>query len=91
MAETRYPHHHGAPVRRFPGRAGVYLRAYGEWVRPLRVWSYRGAWRVVCRACKPALIGSGDVLHDDGWPTREAAFAAAADHCKACPTDAEVS
>jgi hypothetical protein len=78
-------HNHGAPLRRFAGHTGVYLRAYGEWCRPLRVWLYRGAWRVVCRACHPAVINSGNLLYDGGWPTLKAAFAAAVEHCAACP------
>jgi hypothetical protein len=80
-----HDHKNGRPVRGIAGRPGVWVWFHDEWCRPLRIWVYRGAWRVVCRRCMAGL-SSDDERYDDGWPTWQAALDAAHAHCAACPT-----
>lgn len=70
-------------LRQIAGRRGWWVRVHGEWSRPLNVWRYRGAWRVICYPCMYPLA-SDDPTFDYGWPTMEAAFDAAHRHCATC-------
>lgn len=83
---TAAPHDHerGHPMRRFAGRPGVYVQRHGDWDRPLHVWLYRGAWRILCFPCMVS-IQSGDPMWDNGWPTQTEAFDVAYAHCAGCP------
>lgn len=76
-------HKRGHPLRAFVDRPGVWVQRHGDWNRPLHVWLYRGAWRVICWPCATPLR-SGDDLYDDGYRTQAAAFDAAVTHCAAC-------
>lgn len=82
MAHVHKPTH---PLRAFPGRRGVFVNRHGDWDRPLHVWLYRGAWRVICWPCSMPLR-SGLDLYDGGWPSQGEAFNAAVAHCGECPT-----
>lgn len=84
MTITTHDHSRGYPMRSFTGRPGVFVQRFGRWDRPLRVWRYRGAWRVICLPCMTP-IQSGDDLYGGGWPTQAAAFDAAITHCRCCP------
>lgn len=86
MATAVHEHKPGHQLRAFPGRPGVYVNRHGDWDRPLHVWLYRGAWRVICWPCMTPLQ-SGLGLYDGGWPTQQAAFAAAVAHCGGCSTE----
>jgi hypothetical protein len=79
------PHDHsrGYPMRAFPGKPGVFVQRHGDWDRPMHVWLYRDAWRILCWPCMTS-IRSGDELYDHGWPSQSAAFDAALAHCRAC-------
>lgn len=83
MTITVHGHERGYQVRAFVGRPGVWVQRHGEWCRPLHVWLYRGAWRVICWPCM-ASIDSGDSLYGGGWPAQVAALDAAAEHCRTC-------
>lgn len=83
MAATVHDHERGYRMRAFAGRTGMYVQRHGNWDRPLRVWLYRGAWRVICLPCMTS-VGSGDELYVNGWPTQQAAFTAALEHCGTC-------
>lgn len=80
-------HKDAHPMRRFAGRRGLWVLNHGDWDRPLHVWLYRGAYRVICRVCLTS-IQSGDRLYDGGWPDRSSAMDAAAAHCRDCPKGA---
>jgi hypothetical protein len=77
-------HKAGRPARVIVGRPGVWVWFHQEWCRPLHVWLYRGAWRVVCRRCMTGLASELE-LYGNGWPTIGDAFDAALAHCAACP------
>jgi hypothetical protein len=84
VAGHGHVHSLARPLRRFAGRRGVWVHHH-DWCRPLVVWRYRGAWRVVCWACWPTAIRSDDPTYGGGgWPTQQAAFAAALAHCAEC-------
>lgn len=90
MTAAVHTHKPAHPLRAFVGRPGVYVQCHGDWIRPLNVWLYRGAWRTICRPCMTP-VQSGDELYDGGWPTQAAAFDAAVAHCSGCPTTNEIN
>lgn len=83
ISTATHDHRRGYQLRAFPGKTGLWVQRYGEWVRPVTVWQYRGAWRAVCYACSIS-IRSGNALYDNGWPTQTAAMDAANRHCNEC-------
>lgn len=88
---TTHVHKDSHPLRRFVFRPGVFVQSHGTWERPIRVWLYRGAWRATCMPCLTG-ISSDDPEYGYGWPTQQAAFAAAMAHCGGCTnTKAEVA
>lgn len=80
--------HCGGEVRVLPGRTGVWighhLLSWLRPLRPLRVFWYLGAWRVVCRVCVTSVTDEGRAGH----LTQEAAYAVARTHCARCPATA---
>ncbi len=86
LSATVHEHKRGHQMRAFPGRRGVFVQRHGDWSRPLHVWLYRGAWRVICWPCMTPLQ-SGNRLYDGGWPTQRAAFGAALEHCGSCTAE----
>lgn len=78
-----HDHTRGYPMRAFVGRPGVWVQRHGDWDRPLNVWLYRDAWRVLCFPCMTP-IRSGSDLYDGGYRTQGEAFAAAVAHCREC-------
>lgn len=86
MARSSLLHDHsrGYRLRAFVGETGTWVQRHGEWQRPMHVWLYRGAWRIICWPCMTSLR-SDDALYDGGWRTLTAAFDVAWDHCRTCP------
>lgn len=80
---TAHDHNGGYPMRAFPGRPGVWVQRHGDWCRPLSVWLYRGAWRVLCFSCMVSIRSDND-LYGRGWPSLGEAFDAAVAHCGGC-------
>lgn len=66
----------------FIGIPGVWVLRFGRWRRPLRVWMYLGAWRVLCHACGDILRGPGDFEGYRGFESQQEAFAAVEEHCR---------
>ncbi len=87
---TRHNHDRGYPMRRFAGLPGVWVQRHRDWDRPLHVWLYRGAWRIICWPCMTSLR-SADDMYADGWPTQQAAMDAAHAHCARCHLDPYVT
>lgn len=83
MTAAVHEHRRGHQMRAFVGRPGVFIQRHGDWRRPLHVWLYRGAWRVICWPCMTPLQ-SGSEVYDDGWGTQHAALTAAHEHCRGC-------
>lgn len=78
-----HDHIRGYRLQAFVGETGAWVKRHGDWHRPIHVWLYRGAWRIICWPCMTALQ-SGDDLHDGGWRTQAAAMDAAYAHCWMC-------
>lgn len=88
LAESPYgaaPHDHsrGYRMRAFVGKPGLWIQRHGDWDRPMHVWLYRGAWRILCFPCMTS-IRSDDEVYDHGWPSQSVAFDAALAHCAGC-------
>ncbi len=85
MPDTRLRHDHcrGYQMRAFAGRRGVWVQRHGDWDRPLHVWWYRDAWRVICFPCMTTLR-TWDELFDGGYRSQGEAFDAALAHCRGC-------
>lgn len=82
-AQATHDHSRGYQLRAFVGLPGVWVRVHGDWQRPIHVWLYRGAWRVLCWPCLTPLR-TGDELHDGGYGSQSEAFDAAVAHCRGC-------
>lgn len=82
---AEHDHTHGYPTRAFVGTPGIWVQRHGQWCRPLHVWLYRGAWRVVCFVCMTALHAGYGGLYGGGYQSLPAAMNAALAHCRKCP------
>ncbi len=78
-----HDHSRGHQYRAIVGKPGIWVTRHGDLCRPLNVWLYRGAWRIICFPCMTA-IKSDHELWDFGWPTQDDAMDAAQGHCRDC-------
>jgi hypothetical protein len=83
-AKVTHDHRDGYPIRAFVGMPGIWVQRHGQWDRPLNVWLYRGAWRVLCFICM-APVSTKDALYGYGYRSQAEAFDAALAHCRDCP------